>query len=146
MYIKIINNKPENYSIEQLRRENPETSFPDHPSDQLLAQWGLYSVKQLPRPSYNSETHYLKQSEFYQLDGNWQVHFGVEPLPRAQVEEAMRSKRNRLLSESDWVVSCAYEEQNPVPDPWKDYRQKLRDITTQQGFPFDLIWPTKPEK
>jgi hypothetical protein len=144
MYIKLTNGKPENYSIGQLHRDNPQTSFPKNPSDELLAEWGMYPVTELPRPSYNEHTHYLKASDFYQAEGKWQMHYSAEPLPQAQVTQTMRAERDRLLSESDWVVAKAYEIQNPVPDEWANYRQKLRDAPTQQGFPYNIIWPTKP--
>jgi hypothetical protein len=132
------------YSVWQLMRDNPQTSFPKNPSDELLAQWNVFPVKELARPNYNPQTHYLKQSAVYQVDGNWQVHYSAEPLPKAQVEQAMRAERDRLLAESDWVVAKAYEQQTPVPDAWVDYRQKLRDVPTQQGFPYDIIWPEQP--
>jgi hypothetical protein len=144
MHIKLTNGEPETYSIGQLRRDNPQTSFPKNPTPELLARWNMFPVKELARPSYNPQTHYLKQSAFYQVGGNWQVHYSAEPLPQAQVEQAMRAERDRLLAESDWVVAVSYEQQNPVPDAWVDYRQKLRDVPTQQNFPFQIIWPTKP--
>lgn len=58
------------------------------------------------------------------------------------VELGVRQQRNKLLSESDWTQ---------VPDAptdkvaWANYRQDLRNITSQEGFPFDVIWPIKPE-
>lgn len=141
MYIKLTNGQPENYSIGQLRRDNPQTSFPKHPSNELLETWNVLPVNELPRPSINPGTHYLKQSDFYQVEDKWQVHYYAEPLPELQVSEAMRAERNRLLANTDWVVSHAYEQQKPVPDEWQKYRQQLRDLPTQQGFPYDIIWP-----
>jgi hypothetical protein len=41
-HLKITNGQPETYSIGQLRRDNPNTSFPKVPSDALLADWGVY--------------------------------------------------------------------------------------------------------
>lgn len=57
-------------------------------------------------------------------------------------KEFIRSKRNTLLSSSDWTqVADA-----PVDKAaWATYRQELRDITAQAGFPTEVIWPTKPE-
>jgi hypothetical protein len=53
----------------------------------------------------------------------------------------VRSERNQLLSSCDWTqVADA-----PVDAAaWKVYRQALRDITTHEGFPTNIIWPTKP--
>jgi hypothetical protein len=144
MLIKLTNGTPETYTILQLRRDNPNVSFPKDIPAETLESFGVYTVKELPRPEYNPETHYLKSSDFYQVDGVWQMHYYAEPLPQSRVELTMRNKRDKLLSESDWVVAVSYEQQNPVPQEWASYRQQLRDIPTQQGFPYDIIWPQIP--
>ena len=55
------------------------------------------------------------------------------------------AKRNELLYASDWTQIP----NNPLtPDlqtAWANYRQALRDITTQSGYPFTVIWPTPPQ-
>lgn len=53
----------------------------------------------------------------------------------------IRSIRNSLLASSDWTqVSDA-----PVDkEAWATYRQELRDITLQPGFPDNITWPTAP--
>ena len=57
----------------------------------------------------------------------------------------IRTKRNRLLTESDWVVVKAKETHAnaSIPSDWVDYRTELRDIT-KQSDPDDITWPTKP--
>ena len=57
----------------------------------------------------------------------------------------IRSRRNKLLTESDWVVVKAKEEHPnaSIPSDWVDYRTELRDIT-KQSDPDDITWPTKP--
>ena len=57
----------------------------------------------------------------------------------------IRSRRNRLLTESDWVVVKAKEEHPnaSIPSDWVDYRTELRDIT-KQSDPDNITWPTKP--
>lgn len=54
-----------------------------------------------------------------------------------------RARRNNLLAASDWtMVSDA-----PVDhSAWATYRQALRDITTQGGFPETINWPTAPNE
>jgi hypothetical protein len=56
--------------------------------------------------------------------------------------QAIRTQRNKRLKESDWTqVADA-----PVDKAaWATYRQALRDITEQAGFPNNINWPTKPE-
>jgi len=60
----------------------------------------------------------------------------------AMAAAAVREQRDYLLAQSDWT-------QLPdVPDAtktmWATYRQALRDITAQPGFPQDVTWPEKP--
>ena len=58
----------------------------------------------------------------------------------------VRSKRDRLLSQTDWTLLRAMETGQNVPTEWSDYRQALRDITEQDGFPFNVIFPTPPQE
>lgn len=51
-----------------------------------------------------------------------------------------RNKRNYLLSATDWMALS----DNTMTPEWAAYRQALRDITDQEGFPYSVIWPTKP--
>jgi Phage tail assembly chaperone protein len=54
----------------------------------------------------------------------------------------IREQRNQKLKDSDWTqVADAPVDQAA----WAAYRQALRDIPSQQGFPWDVQWPTQPE-
>ena len=52
-------------------------------------------------------------------------------------------KRNALLAECDHIVMPDYPNQNK--EAWVVYRQALRDVPDQSGFPENIQWPTKPE-
>ena len=54
---------------------------------------------------------------------------------------SIRNTRNQLLKESDWTQISDATVNKEV---WLTYRQALRDITTQEGFPFTVTWPTQP--
>lgn len=69
----------------------------------------------------------------------------VQEVTNDQLAEEIRNKRNRLLAETDWVALRAYEQQQAVPTEWLEYRQALRDITTQSGFPESVQFPEKPQ-
>jgi len=56
-------------------------------------------------------------------------------------EEEIRKERNRLLSDTDWMALSDVT----MSPAWASYRQALRDITAQEGYPYAVIWPTKPE-
>jgi hypothetical protein len=144
MFIRITNGVPETYTIGQLRRDNPSVSFPKDIFAETLEAFGVYPVKALAKPDYDEKTHYLKQSDFYQVDGKWQVHYYPEQLPEAQAANNIRSIRDALLQETDWLVIRAYERNENLSAEWEVYRQELRDITGQEGFPHSVGWPTKP--
>jgi len=58
----------------------------------------------------------------------------------------VRLQRDDLLSQSDWTdVASAPNRLGPtVYQQWQTYRQSLRDVPTQSGFPFNVIWPVAP--
>jgi len=58
-------------------------------------------------------------------------------------DSAARAKRNRLLTESDWTQMPDVMLDNKTA--WAVYRQELRDITTQAGYPTEITWPTPPQ-
>lgn len=60
------------------------------------------------------------------------------------LKKSVRSKRNRLLNETDKYMTLDYPISREDQDKLKEYRQALRDITKQEGFPENVIWPTKP--
>jgi hypothetical protein len=56
--------------------------------------------------------------------------------------EVIRKQRNQYLQNSDWTqVADAPVKKNA----WTVYRQALRDVTTQTGFPWNTVWPTEPQ-
>ena len=63
------------------------------------------------------------------------------PPSAEEVSEFVRHKRNKLLEQSDW---------SQMPDApvdrsaWATYRQALREVPQQPGFPFDVVWPEAP--
>ena len=59
-------------------------------------------------------------------------------------EEKDRTQRGSLLEETDWIVIKYLDIGEPVPQEWSDYRQALRDITEQDGFPGNVDWPEEP--
>ena len=55
--------------------------------------------------------------------------------------DSVRSLRNRLLLESDYLVACTYEQGNPVSSELKTYRQALRDLPESFSDPAEIVWP-----
>lgn len=65
----------------------------------------------------------------------------VQDYDKADAEQ--RIKRSRLLKESDWTQLPDVPLTNK-PD-WSNYRQQLRDIPEQSGYPYNINWPIPPQ-
>jgi hypothetical protein len=59
--------------------------------------------------------------------------------------KSVRASRDTLLAECDWVAIKAFETGTPVSAQWATYRQALRDVPAQAGFPWTITYPVKPE-
>lgn len=79
----------------------------------------------------------LTQEEVDQL--NWE-RSKENPALREKSAVLARTDRDNLLRQTDWM---ALSDVAMSPE-MTAYRQALRDITNQEGFPFDITWPTKP--
>ena len=55
-----------------------------------------------------------------------------------------RQKRDRLIAATDYLVTPDYPISGDRLAKVKTYRQALRDIPEQAGFPRDIVWPKKP--
>ena len=56
----------------------------------------------------------------------------------------IRDRRNDLLTETDYFMQPDYPISEETRTDLKAYRQALRDITKQEGFPENVVWPEKP--
>lgn len=99
------------------------------------------------QPEYDVFTQYVTMNPIenpMQKTVGWTVHdFNEEEQAgflRAYSED-ISQERNRLLAETDhWVLA---DTDSPTPAQL-EYRQALRDIPQQEGFPKNIVWPTKP--
>lgn len=72
------------------------------------------------------------------------VNKPIEP-PHEVTAEEVRTSRNIALLESDWTQLTDAPLTAEEKAAWAEYRQGLRDLTAQEGFPTDLTWPTSPD-
>ena len=85
-----------------------------------------------------------------EVDENDAKHSTQHGYTQSQIETQLaeelavevRSERNRLLIETDWTQGRDVVLSNDAE--WKTYRQALRDLSSQSGFPSNVTWPTKP--
>ena len=142
MYVKVNNDQPISfpYSLGRLKKDNPSTSFPADITSELLASFNVYPVTATSAPDFDSKTHRVRQS-VESIDGAWTQVWHLQELPEQQASDNVRAYRNRLLADCDWTQLT----DAPVDTAaWSVYRQKLRDLTAQSGFPWDVEWPAKP--
>lgn len=66
----------------------------------------------------------------------------IPPAPdTTELAAQVRAQRNILLADCDWTQLADAPVDSAV---WAVYRQELRDVPAQSGFPTDVIWPTPP--
>jgi hypothetical protein len=150
MYVKINNGVVEHYpyTVARLRLDNPNTSFPEDPSNELLSEWGVFPVTYQSQPEYNRLTQRVDHAlEPELVEGKWVLRREVvdlTPEQKAEVDDnaaiSIRKQRDALLKETDWYGLSDVT----MPTEIAVYRQALRDITSQDGFPHTITWPTKP--
>jgi hypothetical protein len=112
--------------------------------DRLYAL-GWRQVKGLPKPTDGSGYEYTHPFT-YDADedavyGTWQQTDVIDRINEAKAK-SIREQRDALLDESDFAMLP----DAPVTDVegWKTYRQALRDVPQQDGFPTEITWPEKP--
>lgn len=127
------------YTISDLRRDNPNVSFPATVPDAELEIYGVYRVTAATAPETNPRTDTLERSCSL-VDGTWTEVWTKVQLDSAVAAENIRNQRNELLAETDWTQLP----DSGVASAWTAYRQSLRDLPSQEGFPYTVTWPTKP--
>lgn len=145
MYVKLQDGQPLKfpYSLGELRRDNPGTSFAADIPDAVLAEHNVFPVTPTPAPTCDPLTHRLEQSAVQ--DGNsWKQQWTVVPRPEAQASDAVRSKRDNLLASSDWTQLPDSPLDADAKLVWQLYRETLRMVPQQSGFPWSVEWPPVP--
>jgi len=144
MKIAIINNGAV-VQVGEHRDVFPMTSFAGEPTDDWLAENDCMKVSDT-KP-FNSRTQklvqcapYIEGSLVYTVTVDQQNAQGLNETNES-VARMVRLDRNRRLSESDWTQLA----DAPVNrEAWLAYRQALRDIPNQEGFPWEVTWPEEP--
>lgn len=129
---------------------------------EVLEALGADPVFEGPQASGGTVYQYSQRSGVEQINGKWYTKYILGPVftdgetTAAEQETAYkaqkdaefaanaRTQRDRLLSECDWVVIKSLESGQAIPSEWAAYRQALRDLPQQAGFPVTIDWPVKP--
>ena len=152
MYVKITNGNVDTYpyNVGQLRRDNPNTSFPRQIPDEMLESYGIYTVVYTDMPSIDDRTQKVEQDATPSLvDGAWTIGWTTSSKTAEETQawddgmaSSNRGKRDGLLAETDWMALSDVT----MTTEMTTYRQALRDITTHTKWPNleEADWPIKP--
>jgi hypothetical protein len=152
MFVKVVNGQIDQYpyTVGDLRRDNPNTSFPKQIPEAAMASYGMFPVGYEAAPDYDPMTHRLQHSsQPVQVDGKWLLTKTVVALTPEQVADRdaakgaeVRKQRDKLIADSDWMALS----DNTLTADWATYRQALRDVTNHVNFPYltDADWPVEP--
>lgn len=76
------------------------------------------------------------------LDNEW---INPNPPDVTPQDVKVRARRDAELERSDMYMLPDFPITELVREQWRQYRQDLRDIPSQSGFPDNVVWPIKPE-
>ena len=154
----------------EIRRSMPNTSLPRVWTADICEFLGIDPVLAAPAPAPSGEYKVVSRNGVTQdANGNWVEAYierdmfadyvdedGVTVTKASQEEAytarkdaeaatAARATRDKLIASCDWMAIKAFEGGTTVSTEWATYRQALRDVSAQEGFPNDITWPEKPE-
>lgn len=125
------------------RIETGSTEF----NSELLESHGYYELNKLMPISHSEEETYDMDTTPYKSGSAYYLGYTIRNKTEEELDIhykhqwiTIRKKRLKLLEETDYMGNNDY----PITNEWRDYRQSLRDIT-EQGNPFNIVWPNKPE-
>jgi len=154
-------------TVEQVRKDNPNTSFPAIISQEILNELGYSPILYTAQPAASSVTKVVvrdgveknsngdwvekwkevdRHSDYTDEDGNTVTKASQDKAYQdtldEQQKENLRIDREPLLEEADWQIH-KLEDAGGDASKWKTYRQALRDITKASDI-YNVTWPTKP--
>ncbi len=136
-------------------------------TQEILDIIGADPVFEGPQASGGTVYQYSQRDGVEQIDGKWYTKYILGPVftdstvdgvttTAAEAEAAykamkdaeqaknVRSDRDQRLAKTDWRVIKVLEAGALQDFDWAAYRQMLRDVTVQDGFPWNVTWPVEP--
>ena len=154
-------------TVAEFKATKPNTSFPKQMSEHCLNDYGYDVVLNGPAATITAPYGVNTRSGVEEKDGKWYSKFVAGPIftdskddsgnvtktaaqneadYKARVDASaaamVRNDRDGRLTECDWTQ--ADDSPLKAASAWTTYRQALRDVPTQSGFPHTVTWPTKP--
>jgi hypothetical protein len=136
------------YSVEDLKMDNLNVSFPLTIDEPTKFRYGMLSVQKVEVQSDYTKNISEGLPEF--INGIWTENWIITDATQEEIDKRLSDKWMKIRDErtvelklSDWTQlpdSPLTEEQK---NAWRQYRQELRDITNQAN-PFEAIYPVQP--
>ena len=101
---------------------------------------GISPLKMVTSPYFDIDTHIREEGDAVLTDGVWTQNWIITAAPEDIKAVNIRQTRDAKLATSDWRALS----DNTMPSEWTTYRQALRDVPGQAGFPSEVSWPTEP--
>lgn len=123
------------------------TGFPVQLTEQIINDFGGDVVFEGPQAQ---PTRYQVgyRDGVVQISGKWFTKYSVADMDadaRAALDanqaKAVRDQRTQRLAATDWTQLADAPGDKQA---WATYRQALRDVTAQPGFPWEVTWPQEP--
>ena len=150
-------------TISEFKAEHPRTAFPKQINTLVLDSYGYDAVLNGPSATTSGPYEISVRDGVEEVNGQWFTKFVVGPVFTdndeataaeqeaayradidARVGASVRQNRDKALAASDWTVLTDSPLTTAKKTEWKTYRQALRDITSAEGFPHDVTWPSEP--
>lgn len=156
---------PASYTIDKIDKQNSNIRF--YTNTTQVDELDLY-VDPMNVANYSSDVYMLKVQNRDNLNEYVRDNYDyllslAKAEDNSKKAEEIRKLRDSLLQESDKQVLLdriglavpsgdTFTAWKPflgklasmLSGDWATYRQALRDIPDQEGFPYDIVWPTKP--
>ena len=150
MFVQLEAGVPVGFPVaeENFRQLFPSTSFPTYFTADAVEPlgYGIYDFSNPPeRRRYEKAVEVPPvRNEF----GIWRQSWAVVPMSDMEKQEADAQQAATIRAERNWRLAvCDWTQLPDAPvdtSAWASYRQALRDVTAQPGFPWDVTWPTAP--
>lgn len=135
-YVKITDGNPARYSLRQLRADHPMVTFPADPSEDALAEFGVFPLARTERPE-ETLLQRIVEGAPAQIDGVWQQVWTLEPLPLDDAKAAMRraidDKRDTLFTAGFTVTSTSTALDGHTLQT-RDEGDKINWLTSQAAY------------
>lgn len=131
-----------------LRAAYPNVSFPIDIPAEGFPDFNVYPFLLTSIPSYDPATQKVNEITPKEVNSIWTQQWAVIELTQQEQIEAANAKGDKIRAERNVrLASCDWTQLPDAPvdhASWATYRQELRDVTGQVGFPWNVVWPTPP--